>query len=164
MDVKHFPEFYQINLKRVYRFLFYRLGGNKERAEDLTHDVFIKAFNAFESYDPEISQSSWIYTIARNHLINQIQKDRPTVGLEEIEQTMCDRTDWPERLTLAFDERRLWNAIGQLEDEEAQVIRWKHLEGWSFEEIGERIGKTPGALRVQAHRTLKKLRGILKQK
>ena len=90
MDSKHFPEFYRLNMKRVYRFLFYRVGGSKETAEDLTQDVFLKAFGAFEKYDPEISKSSWIFTIARNHLINHIAKQRPGVVLQGIEHTIWD--------------------------------------------------------------------------
>lgn len=164
MDVKHFPAFYQANIKRVYQYLYYRVGGNKERAEDLAHDVFLKAFKAFESYDPAISQSSWIYTIARNHLINEVQKDRGNVDLEAIENTDWDKADWPEKLALRYDERRLWHALNELGGEDAEIIRLKHLEGWSFDDIAEKMKKTPGALRVQSSRGLKKLRMILKQK
>ena len=164
MDVKHFPEFYKKNIKRVYQYLYYRIGGSKERAEDLTHDVFLKAFKAFESFDPAISQSSWLYTIARNHLINQVQKDRPSVDLDEIENTIWDKADWPEKLALRYDERRLWTAMQALEHEDREIVRLKHLEGWSFDEIAEKLKKTPGALRVQSSRALKKLRTILKQK
>ena len=164
VDKKHFPEFYRENVKRVYRFLFYRVGGKKEMAEDLTQDVFVKAFNAFESYDPAVSKSSWIFTIARNHLINQLQKERPNVALEDIEATLWDNVDGVEKMSLKHDEKRLLDAIAALPPEDADVIRLKHLEGWSFDEIAEIKGKTAGALRVQAHRAMKTLKTILKQK
>ncbi len=164
MDKKHFSSFYESNIKRVYRFLLYRVQGNREVAEDLTHDVFIKAFDAFERYDPEISEASWIYTIARNHLINYIEKTRPGVELETIEQTEWGRIDWDERMSLRHDEERLWNAIGKLPSEDAEIVRLKYLEGWSYEDIAERLGKTAGALRVQSLRALRALKGILKQK
>lgn len=164
MEQRHFPTFYRSNVKRVYRFLYYRLAGNKERAEDLTQDVFLKALAAFDSYDPEISEVSWIITIARNHLINQLQKDRPTIDVDELEETLWDRNDLAEAMRLSFDERRLLQAITQLPSEDAEVVRLKYLEGWSYEEIAQKMKKTAGSLRIQAHRALKELKRILKQK
>ncbi len=164
MDKKHFPDFYREHVKRVYRFLFYRVGGKKEVAEDLTQDVFLKAFNAFDRYDPAISATSWILTIARNHLINQLQKERPGVDLEEIENTLWDRDDVQDRLATNYDERRLLDAVGKLDAESADLVRKKYLEGWSYEDIAAEVGKNAGALRVQAHRVLKELKKILKQK
>ena len=133
-------------------------------AEDLTQDVFVKALNAFESYDPNVSQSSWIYTIARNHLINQLQKTRPGVDLEEIENTVWDTVDWGERMALIHDQERLLGAIAELSKEDAELVRLKYLEGWPYEEIAEKLEKTTGSLRVQAYRALKQLKKILKQK
>ena len=164
MDSKHFPEFYRLNMKRVYRFLFYRVGGSKETAEDLTQDVFLKAFGAFEKYDPEISKSSWIFTIARNHLINHIAKQRPGVDLEGIENTIWDSVDWAEKLALRNDQKRLMAAIEQLSSDDAELVRLKYLEGWPYEEIAQKMQKNASALRVQAFRALKALRKILKQK
>jgi RNA polymerase sigma-70 factor (ECF subfamily) len=164
MDKKHFPNFYREHVKRVYRFLLYRIGGKKEMAEDLTQDVFLKAFNAFDRYDPAISATSWILTIARNHLINQLQKERPGVDLEEIENTLWDRDDVQDRLATNFDERRLIEAIGKLDKESADLVQKKYLEGWSYEDIAAEMGKNAGALRVQAHRVLKELKKLLKQK
>lgn len=164
MDQNQFPSFYRDNVKRVYRFLYYRLNGNKERAEDLTQDVFLKALAAFESYDPRISQVSWIITIARNHLINQLQKDRPTLDIAELEETLWDQVDLLEKMSLSFDETRLLSALSQLPSEEAEIIRLKYLESWPYEEIAHKMGKTAGALRIQAYRALKQLKGLLKQK
>lgn len=163
MERKHFPEFYRTNVKRVYRFLFYRVGGNKEVAEDLTQDVFLKALNAFDRYDPSVSESSWIYTIARNHLINHVQKQHPGVELETIENTDWDKVDWAEQLSASHDEKRLLAAIAKLPEEDAEIVRLKYLEGWPYEDIAEKTGKTAGALRVQAHRALKELKKTLKQ-
>ena len=133
-------------------------------AEDLTQDLFVKALGAFEGYDPAVSQSSWIYTIARNHLINQMQKLRPGVDLEEIENTIWDAVDWGDKMALRHDEKRLWEAISQLPPEDAELVRMKYLEGWPYDEIAEKLEKTAGSLRVQAHRALKQLKKILKQK
>ncbi len=164
MDRQHFPQFYRKNVQRIYRFLYYRVGGKKELAQDLTQDVFLKALEAFERYDENISASSWIYTIARNHLLNQLAKQRPNVDLEAIENTLWDRDDWVEKATLNFDEKRLLDALNRIPKDDATVLRKKFLEGWSYDDIAETMDKTAGALRVQAHRALKELRKILKQR
>lgn len=164
MNKKHFPDFYRNHVKQVYKFLLFRLQGNREMAEDLTQDVFIKALNAFESYDPEKSQSSWILTIARNHLINTLQKEKGNIPLEEVELILSDPKTLSEKLALRFEEEQLLQAIQQLPQEDAQLIRMKHLEGWDYDEIALQTKKTAGALRIQAHRAIKALSKILKQK
>lgn len=164
MDRRHFPAFYRQNIKRVYRFVYFRVGGKKELAEDLTQDVFLKALQAFASYDPDISRTSWILTIARNHLINQLEKIRPQVSLEEVENILPDGSDLPRGLAQTMEEARLIQAIRSLPADDAQLVRLKYLEGWQYAEIAEISQKTPGTLRVQAHRALKHLKKILKHK
>lgn len=164
MDAKHFPEFYRSNVKRIYRFLYFRVKGNKDVAEDLTQDVFLKALKAFESYDPKVSESSWLYTIARNHLINYVQKERPGASLEEIENTVWDREQWDDKLASNYDQGRLLKAIEKLPFDDRKIVQLKYIEGWSYEEIAPIIGKNAVALRVQSFRALKTLKKILKQK
>lgn len=164
MDAKHFPDFYRKNVKRIYRFLYFRVKGNKEVAEDLTQDVFMKAFKAFESYDPAVSESSWLYTIARNHLINYVQKERPGASLEEIENTVWDREPWDDKMASKHDHGRLSEAIKLLPSDDQKIVQLKYIEGWSYEEIAPIIGKNAVALRVQSFRALKALKAILKQK
>ena len=164
MDRKNYPQFYRKNVQRIYRFLYYRLGGDKETAQDLTQDVFIKALEAFDRYDEKISASAWIFTIARNHLINHFNRKRPGVPLEDIENTLWDQDDWVARAELKHDERRLLEAMKKLPKDDAELIWYKHLEGWQYDELAEKLGKSSGALRVRAHRALGALRKILKQR
>ena len=162
MDKKHFTRFYETYVERIYKFVFYRVGGNKDVAEDLTHDIFLKAFQAFERYDPAISEVSWLYTIARNHLINENAKRRPGVALEEVEGTLWVAVDFRQRFTSRHDEMKLLEALGKIPEEDAKLIQMKYLEGWSFEDLAEVLNKKSGALRVQATRALKKVKKLLR--
>ncbi|HWQ99712.1 MAG TPA: sigma-70 family RNA polymerase sigma factor [Candidatus Methylomirabilis sp.] len=164
MDKRDFATFYDKHFKTIYRFVYFRAGGSKETAEDYTHDIFLRAFEAFERYDPSISGSAWIFTIARNYIINQAAKNRPHTDLEEIENTVSDGRNWEAVMEVHHDQARLLNAIRQLPMDEADLVRMKYLEGWKYEEIAECTGKTSGSLRVQSCRVLKKLKLILKQK
>lgn len=162
MDKRHFTAFYHSYVDRIYKFVFYRVGGDKPLAQDLTQDVFLKAFEAFDRYDPAISETSWLYTIARNHVINYHAKLRPGVTLEEIEGIVWVSEDGRERFSRRHDEKKLLEAIGRLPAEDAQLIRMKYLEGWPFEDLAEFFQKKSGTLRVQAMRALKKLKLYLK--
>jgi RNA polymerase sigma-70 factor (ECF subfamily) len=157
-----FEAFYHANVRRIYAFVYFRVGADKPFAEDLVQDIFIKAFEAFDRYDPTISQSAWIYMIARNHLINEMAKRRPGVPLEEVEDSILVSIDARERLALRDDEQRLLQSISLLDKEDAKLIRMKYLEGWKFEELAEIFEKTPATLRVQASRALKRLKSKIK--
>lgn len=162
MDKRHFERFYNLYVTRIYKFVYFRVGGNKALAQDLTQDVFLKAFEAFDRYDPTVSQVSWIYTIARNHLVNHHAKTRPSVDLEDIEGTLLASEDGREHYARRHDERALIEAIGKLPEEDARLVKMKYLEGWSFEDLESVLEKTSGALRVQASRALKKLKKCMK--
>jgi len=157
-----FEAFYRANIKRIYAFVFFRVGADKALAEDLVQDIFMKAFEAYDRYDPAISQSAWIYTISRNHLINEMAKRKPGVPIEEVEDSIFVSVDARERLAAKDEERRLLEGIGTLEKEDAKLIRMKYLEGWRYEELAEIFEKPPGTLRVQANRAIKKLRKKIK--
>jgi len=163
MERRCFEDFYRTYVKRVYKFVYFRIGSDKRLAEDLTQDVFLKAFEAFERYDPAVSQSSWIYTIARNHLINHYAKTRPGVSLDDIEGSVWTSEDGRDRMISRQDERHMLDALARLPKEDATLIRMKYLEGWAFEELAEIFGKSSGALRVQAGRAMKHLKTEMKK-
>ena len=162
MDKRHFERFYTSYFKRIYKFVYFRVGGNRALAQDLTQDVFLKTFQAFDRYDPLVSQVSWIYTIARNHLANAYAKNRPQVDLDEVEGTLQVSVDLRECFANQHDERILCETLRRLPVEDAELVRMKYLEGWSFDDLQQIMGKTSGALRVQASTTLKKLKGLMK--
>lgn len=130
-------------------------------AQDVTQDVFLKAFEAFERYDPDVSSTSWIYTIARNHIINVHAKTKEQVELEEIENHVFASQDGRERFAVDEEERALLEAIQLLSQEDARLVRMKYLEGWAFDELEDVFQKSSGTLRVQAIRALKKIKMLL---
>ena len=162
MEKRHFTKFYETYVERIYKFVFYRVGGNKALAEDLTQDIFLKAFNAFEKYDPAISEVSWLYTIARNHLINDYAKRKPGVDLEGVEDTIFVCEDGRKQFAQNFDEQKLLEAIAKLDPADGKLVRMKYLEGWRFDDLECVFQKKSGALRVQAMRALKQIKSTLK--
>lgn len=158
-----FEAFYRANVKRIYAFVYFRVGGRKAMTEDLVQDIFLKAYEAFDRYDPERGASAWIFTIARNHVINSMAKDRPGIDLEEVIDSVTVSEDGRERMAIREDERQLLDAIDALPSDDATLVRMKYLEGWNFDDLAKVLGKTSGTLRVQASRALKKLKDLMKK-
>ena len=83
MNKTDFKRFYKKHVDRVYRFVFFRVSTNREVAEDLTSEIFMKALKAFATYDPKKSESAWINTIARNHLKNYYRDQKRTEDIDD---------------------------------------------------------------------------------
>ncbi len=156
-----FLAFYEAHVQRIYKFVYFRVGSRKEVAEDLVQDIFIKAFQAFDRYDERKGVSAWIYTIARNTVINHHAKRKADVTLEEIEASPIVSADARKEELLHDDERHLAEALAKLDPEDARLIRMKHLEGWSYVDLAEVFGKTQGTLKTQASRAVSKLRTLI---
>ena len=65
-----FTDFYHEYKHKAHRFTLYRVGGDQNLAEDLTSDIFLKAFERFKTYDSTYAFCTWIFTIARNTIID----------------------------------------------------------------------------------------------
>lgn len=162
MDRRHFEAFYHTHVDHVFRFVLFRVAQDRERAKDLTQEIFLKAYQAFERYEPERGARAWIFTIARNHLYNAYAAQKEVVSLDEVEEHSALRVSYLDRHESSEDERALHKALDQLPEAEAELIRQKYLEGWSFEELAKPLGKTAGALRIQAMRSLTRLQKLLR--
>lgn len=152
-----FVAFYEAHLTRIYAFVFFRVGGRKEVAEDLVQEIFVKAFEAYDRYDPSVSEFAWIYTIARNHLATHFTRQREMIDVEDIADDARFSKDAREHLARSFDEQTLLQALETLPPDQADLIQKKYLEGWSFDDLAAQFKKSSGSLRVQCVRILRKL-------
>ena len=172
MTKNNFEKFYNTHFDKIYRFVFFRVRGNKELAEDLTSEIFIKALKNFNAYEEEKSKSAWIFTIARNHLANHFRDTgkRVEISLEaidgethiEIESQEEIKTnllaDGFEQLAKKDAERELLQALNKLSADARQLVTLKYLSGYSYKEIGEMLEMSEGAAKVAAYRAMKELK------
>lgn len=161
MKNKDFTKFYKTNIDRIYRYVFFRIGQNHELCEDLVSEIFLKAARNFEKYDPEKSKSAWIYTIARNHVINHYRDKKETEDIDEI-AFMLVGEDGNETIQITEDKLRLQKALTQLSKEKQKFVTMKHIEGYTYAEIAEVTHKSLSAVKMSTHRAFKELRGFLK--
>ena len=152
--------------------LIVRMVRDAQLAEDLTQEVFVKAFRALSSYDHRRKFSSWLFKIAHNATIDHLRKGRlATVPLED---PSSDRGDWIESIEDAgavdpqeVQERGelarvLEAAIAELRPTYREVMILRHREELTYQEMTEITGLTLAAVKTNLHRARKELAEILR--
>jgi len=162
-DADAFGKLYDMYVDRVYRHLYYRVG-NVADAEDLTQQVFLKAWQAIDRYKKTASPFvAWLMTISHNLVVDfyRARKDKAYLDAEVVADDLASS---PEQVAEAhFDQRQLRRAILQLHGEQQQVVLLRFVEGFRHAEIASLLGKSEGAIRVVLHRALARLRQILER-
>jgi RNA polymerase sigma-70 factor (ECF subfamily) len=158
-DVEAFGELYTDHVAKIYRYVYYNVH-NKERAEDITQEVFLKAWKAIGSCKgKEKTFSSWLYRIAHNLIIDKLRKYQKQISHEaELPENIRDTAD---RMEISLEQRDLLKVIEVLPPNQRQVIVMKFIEGMDNREIAETIGKSTGAVRILQMRALETLRKTL---
>ncbi|MBI4304616.1 MAG: sigma-70 family RNA polymerase sigma factor [Chloroflexi bacterium] len=159
-DFEAFGELYSMFVNRIYRYIFYQVR-NEMLAEDMTEEVFIKAWQAIGSCKGrEQSFSSWLYRVAHNHVVDNLRstKQHLLIGTDITGEQLGDPK---QEIGTQLEQGEVFDAISLLPEEQRQVIILKFVEGLSNQEIGQVTGKKQGAIRILQMRGLSRLRGIL---
>jgi len=149
---------------RIYVHL-YRMTNNREEAEDLAQETFLRAFRYLDRYDASRMFRTWLYTIATNTGLNALRSRRrrgEAVPLDEsitLPRTSADEA-WE---TLERDERRgaVAKAIEALTPRSAMLVDLHYREGMTLREAGEIVGMSEGAAKVALLRARRALREAL---
>ena len=155
--------------------LIYRMVRDRELAEDLTQETFIKALNALASYRPEFKFSSWIFKIANNAAIDQLRRrEVDTLSLDgsptaetpdAVEATALQVGSKGETPLDELEAREIGSAIevaiGKLRPEYRSCIMLRHVEGLAYEEIAENLNLPLGTVKTYIHRARNELRQYL---
>lgn len=151
-----FGELYNIYLERIYRYVFYQVR-DKMTAEDLTEEVFLKAWKSIDTCrGKEQTFSSWLYRIAHNHVIDNLRSQRKylSVDMEALAEVSSPELGEEGKL----ERQEMLEVISDLPQNQKQVIILKFIEGLGNREIGQIMGKSQGAIRVLQMRALASLR------
>jgi RNA polymerase sigma-70 factor (ECF subfamily) len=157
-----FGELYLLHLDAIYRYVYFRVGDARD-AEDLTEQVFLKAWEALPGYRPcGHPFKSWLYRIAHNVIVDHHR--RQSTGAIPIPDGLDYESKQPttlEQVIEAEEASALAKAIAQLPEEQQQVIILRFIEGLSHDEVACIIHKSAEACRVMQHRTLVALNRLL---
>ena len=155
--------------------LLYRMVRDRELAEDLSQETFVKALNAIESYRPEYKFSSWLFKIANNAAIDHLRRrELDTLSLEgsphavtpdAMEATALQIGDRGENPLDIVEAKELGGeierAIAQLRPEYRACILLRHVDGRAYEEIAEMLDLPLGTVKTYIHRARNELRRLL---
>jgi RNA polymerase sigma-70 factor, ECF subfamily len=160
-DVQAFTALYDKYLNRVYRYVYYRVR-NRADAEDLTQQVFLRAWGAINRYTPTgVPFAGWLLTIAHNLVVDFLRRAKPVDPLEE-EPTNGQRWADPEGSAIArHDALAVQRAISWLKPAQQQVILLRFFEHMSCSDVAATLNKSEVSVRVMQHRALAELRRLL---
>jgi RNA polymerase sigma-70 factor (ECF subfamily) len=157
--------------------LIYRMVRDRETAEDLAQDTFVKVLNHIDRYRPEFKFSSWVFKIANNVAIDHLRRRQlDTVSIEgsphaataaEAEASALDVRSRGESPLEEIESRELGTAIERaiaaLRPEYRACILLRHVEGRSYEEIAATLDLPLGTVKTYIHRARHELREMLQE-
>lgn len=142
--------------KATYNFA-YHLTGNDADASDLTQDAFIRVFRAWQSFKPGTSFLSWIYRIVTNLYRDELRKRKGRFC-----QTLPESAVAPiEEYVDADLSEPVSKALAGLTPELREIVLLADVDGCSYQEIGQMVGCSVGAVRCRLHRARCQLREFL---
>jgi RNA polymerase sigma-70 factor (ECF subfamily) len=162
-DAAAFGFLYDTFLDQIYRFVYVRVG-NREDAEDVAEQVFLAAFKGIVSYeDRGVSFEAWLYTIARNKIIDHYRTKKVAAPLETAEQIQ-DKGKLPDEITEEhLMHETLMNTIHTLPPAYQEIIFLKYIEDLENPTISSILGKPVDQIRVLQQRALKKLKSLMEK-
>ena len=162
---KRYTEAFELALTRyqdkVFR-LAYSMLGNRELAEDVAQEIFVRIWRALPGYRGLASLSTWIYSIARNTCLTALKSDHRTLSLDE--PKVRDAAD--ARQGVPRDESRgpdLPYLVAQLPEKYRQVITLFYMEERSYEEVARLLDLPLGTVKTHLHRAKKELAAAMTQ-
>lgn len=150
---EEFVGYYETNKKAIFNYVLYRVSFDRYTAEDLTSEIFLKAFSAFKSFDRKRSFKTWIFTIAHNHLINYYSSKKPTLSLDEAYSVMKE-----DDLGAAVDKKdalgKVFQIVEGLPEASREIVIMRFVNDLEYDEIASVLGKEQGTVRTALSRAI----------
>jgi RNA polymerase sigma-70 factor (ECF subfamily) len=155
--------------------LVFRMVRDRETAEDLAQDAFVKVLNHIDRYSPEFKFSSWLFKIANNVAIDHLRRRKlDTISIDgsphattasEVEASTLELASEQESALDEMEAKELGSAIeraiARLRPEYRACIMLRHVEGRSYEEIAATLDLPLGTVKTYIHRGRHELRKAL---
>ena len=159
-DQKAYEMLFNEFFPKISRFVALRVE-NRPVAEDLTADIFVKVWETLQEKQEVSSFYNWIFTIARNKIIDHWRTKKTYSDIFELENLLEYEDNVVEAIDLTIASKKFLQVLDQLSADQQQVIRLKFLENLDNAEIAAIMDKTPGTIRVIQHRAICELKNLL---
>ncbi|MDP3948811.1 MAG: sigma-70 family RNA polymerase sigma factor [bacterium] len=146
---------------KIYRFVLIKVG-RREDAEDLTHQVFINAWQNISNYkDLGFPFSSWLYRIARNQVIDSYRTKKPEISLDEVDEESFAALGINEKnIDDKIQIELVMKALKELKEDYQDILVMRFVEDLSVRETAVAVGKSEGAVKLMQHRAIKELKKV----
>lgn len=170
-DHNAFGEIVEIYKDKVFQICF-RMLGNRQEAEDLAQEAFVRAYVNIRSFNIQMKFSTWLYRIATNLCIDRLRKKKPdyyldaevagTEGLNMYSQIASDIAKPEEEVESLELQETIQVEIMKLPEKYRSVIVLKYIEELSLKEVSEILDLPVGTVKTRIHRGREALRKQLR--
>ncbi len=156
-DVEAFGVLYEQYAEVIFRYVYSHLDGRLD-AEDLTEEIFLRAWRALPKYDERgLPFTAFLFRIARNSLIDHYRSHKIVQSIEDVE--LQSHEAGPEEVVeVRIENGNLREMLAKLREDYRNVLIFRFLSGLSPEETAQVMQRSIGAVRVLQHRALAALR------
>jgi RNA polymerase sigma-70 factor (ECF subfamily) len=166
-DQDAFEEIVTLFQHRLYH-VCYRMLSNRQEAEDIAQEAFVRAYINIHTFDQKRKFSTWLFRIATNLCIDRIRKKKPdfhldaevpgTEGLNMYSQIAASGELPEEQVERMETQERIQYEIGRLPDKYRSVIILRYIEELPLQEIGDILELPLGTVKTRVHRGREALR------
>ena len=156
-DTAAFERLYRDNVGRVHGAILRLVGMDRARAEELTQEAFIRAWQKLSSFRHESAFSTWLYRLGVNTALMDLRGRRDEANVDDAALELAAGGETP---FCAAERGDLERAVSELPPRARAVLVLHDVEGWKHEEISTELGMAVGSSKAQLHRA----RGLLRRK
>lgn len=157
-DVAAFETLYRRHAARVHGAVWRLSGMNEARAQELTQEAFVRAWQKLGSFRFESAFTTWLHRLAVNVALMDLRSRAPEDTVEQDQLEAASGFDAP---FCAGERSDLERAVAALPPRARAVLVLHDIEGWKHEEIGRELGMAVGTSKAQLHRARGLLRSML---
>ena len=143
-----------------------RMLKNKEEAEEVAQDTFVKAYKSLSKFKGDSKFSTWIYRVAYNTCLDRIKKNRKYINNVEINEFTAHQVktidNALDRIEVRERNEAIQRCIERLSSEDSFLLTLYYFDDLSLDEISKIVGISTNSIKVKLFRCRKKLASILK--
>lgn len=152
-------ELYDDHAEALRRYVF-RLTSDRARAEDVVQETLLRAWRHLTLTDGEQPVRSWLFTVARNIVIDQSRTGRYRNEIVWADTTDIGDRNGPDEVSAALDRMLVTEALSRLPEMHRAVLMRAFYFGWTSAQIADELGIAEGTVKSRLHYALRKLKLI----
>lgn len=161
IDKNNYVEIFREYNVLIFRYIYSRVGNNKELAQDLTQEVFLKVWKKKESFNENKgSIKTWLFRIAQNTLIDEYRSKYSNL-IENDEEKIINFVENRENEDFEMMLNFVLQKMKNLSESDQEILTMKFVAQLENNEIADVLEKSENTIKVQIHRALNKLKEII---